>query len=123
MTSSLPVALAGPPAERPQPRVTVAHRRGCVNTGDGRPFRFVVRYVVDGRTKLVVDASTAAAAARRGAAVVRAHRPRAVWLVDETTGSGRFGFVADAWRMLARAADNVRAAFVEWTASADGVGA
>jgi hypothetical protein len=91
-----------------------------VNAGDGRPSQYVVRYVVDGRTELVVDAPTVPITARCGAAVVRTHRPRAVWLLDETDGSGAGGFVAGAWRELARAADEVRAAFVAWTPSVDG---
>ena len=121
MTTTLPVVFPDPPFERRHPRVTVVRHDGCVNAGDGLRSRFVVRFVVDCETQLLVDASTASAAARRAAALVRTHRPRAVWLLDADPTRGGVYASASTWQSLARAASEVRAAFVAWTGRATAV--
>ncbi|MFB6269653.1 MAG: hypothetical protein ABEH83_06900 [Halobacterium sp.] len=108
-----PVVLAGPPPDALHPRVVVARHRASVNAGDGRGDQFVVRDVVDGRTRSIIEASTPEAAVSRAAALVRASSPFAVWLVDETTATNYWPARA-AWRPLARAAADVQAAYVAW---------
>ncbi len=112
---TVPVVFSDPPFEQVHPRVTVVRYAGHTNAGDGRRFRYAIRYVVDCETQLHVDAVTDVAAARRSAAVVRTHSPRAVWLLDaDRSMSGAFSNER-AWRPLARAAGEVQAAFVAWT--------
>lgn len=124
MTPTTPVVFSDPPFEQAHPRVTVVRYASSVNAGDGRRSRYVVRYVVDCETQLLVDAVTDAAAARRSAAVVRVHRPRAVWLLDaDRSTGGTYGLDARTWQPLARAASEVQAAFVAWTGRADDVSA
>jgi len=114
MTASFPVVLADPPVERPHPRVTVTRLRGSVNYGDGRQRRFALRYVVDGRTRILLDARTQATAARRASTLVRAREPRAVWVVDAGRTAAECWLHGPTWRPLARAASDVQAAFVAW---------
>ena len=115
MTTSLPVVLDGSPADCPHPRVSVIRRRGTVNAGDGPGSTFAVRHVVDGRQRICLGASSAAVAAERAAKLVRARRPRAVWLRDELTARGVFYAATEPWQPLARAASEAQAAFVAWT--------
>jgi hypothetical protein len=118
------VVFSDPPFEETHPRVTVVRYAGQLNAGDGRQSRYAVRYVVDCETRLLVEAVTAAAAARRSAAVVRERLPRAVWLLDvDRTTDGTCVLDARTWQPLARAADEVQAAFVAWTGPTDDAGA
>lgn len=114
MTTSFPVVLADPPVERPHPRVTVTRMRGRLNNGDGRQRRFVLRYVVDGRPRLLLGARSPDAAARRASALVRVRQPRAVWVFDAGQTAAECWLHPPAWRPLARAASDVQAAFVAW---------
>jgi hypothetical protein len=114
MTPSLPVVLADPPVERPHPRVSVTRVRGRVNNGDGRQRWFALRYVVDGRTRILLEARTPATAARRASALVRTQQPRAVWVVDAGRTAAECWLHAPVWRPLERAAGDVQAAFVAW---------
>lgn len=119
MTASLPVVLSGPPPRNGHPTVVVTRLRGCINVGNGRQHRFVVRYVLDGRTRELVEARAPKAAVRRASALVWAREPRAVWLIDSEHSTGEHStgaclLHATHLRPLARAVDAVQAAFVAW---------
>lgn len=103
-----------PPLQRDSTRVTVERRKSAVNSGDGKHTIFEVRHL-DGQCSAIADrTANPARAAREATRLVGAHRPHAIWLVG-TKPNGAGSFYSTAWRLLARAAARVQAAFVAWT--------